>query len=357
MRRRLKARSNLLEFPAMPALAKAARRRIAMFALLSGLCAVARAESVSNSLSSLPSAGRIRAGSVVQLTADGSHYAQPVWSPDGQWIAFAREGFGGIEIIRPDGTGRRLLVSAPRAGYRFAWSPDASQIGFLSVAETPEGRRYRIQTVEIGSGRIRTLWESEEEFSPPVWQRTASGQRLAFMAFTDPQPNGWRCVTTSSMPLKTSLPNGSKPDAEGVLFYRDGHVWISSGDAPHAKRLSREGGLNPAWSPDRRRVVFSSGNAILMVNADGSELRELARGHHPAWSPDGLKLVFDVARDDGHRILSSDLWLINADGSELTALTQTPDVLETEPSWSPEGRRIAYRLEDTGQICVLSLVW
>lgn len=70
----------------------------------------------------LPSAAKLRAGTVVQLTADAGHYVQPVWSPDGQWIAFSRAGFGSIEVMRADGTGRRLLVQAPRAGYRFAWS-------------------------------------------------------------------------------------------------------------------------------------------------------------------------------------------------------------------------------------------
>ncbi|MCX8091482.1 MAG: hypothetical protein N3I86_11250 [Verrucomicrobiae bacterium] len=293
----------------------------------------------------------------MQLTGDGGHYTQPVWSPDGRWIAFARAGFGSIEIIRPDGTGRRLLVSAPRAGYRFAWSPDGEAIAFLSVVETPEGRRHRVQEIEITSGRVRTLADTADEVSWPQWEWNESGKRVVWLVFAGREPTGWRPDGSSPKPLRRPLPSGAATLTNAAVFYRDGHVWLWDAKQNAPRRLSRERGLNPVRSPDGARVVFSELNTLMVVNADGSELRELARGHHPAWSPDSLKLVFDVARDDGHRITSSDLWLINADGSELTPLTQTPDALETEPNWSPDGRRIVYRLEDKGQICVLNLEW
>ncbi len=305
---------------------------------------------------SLPSAGRLRAGTIVQLTSDGGHYVQPSWSPDGQWIAFARAGFGSIEVMRPDGTARRLLVNAPRAGYRFAWSPDSQEIAFLTVSQQDQTRRYQIRLVEIQSGRVRTVADATEELSPPQWEVGESGRRPVWAVFPDAAPSNWRRQAGAFESLRRSGPK--PPLADGTLvFYRDGQVWLWPVGKDRPQRLSRERGLNPVRSPDGAGIVFSELNTLMVVNADGTELRELTRGHHPAWSPDGSKLVFTVARDDGHRIISSDLWVINTDGTEHAPLTYTDDAMESEPDWSPDGRRIVYRLENNGQICVLQLEW
>jgi dipeptidyl aminopeptidase/acylaminoacyl peptidase len=332
--------------------------RLAGFLFAVGIGSLtAAAKAWGGSPASLPSAARLRAGTVVQLTSDGGHYVQPVWSPDGRWIAFSRAGFGSIEVMRADGTGRRTLVNAPRAGYRFAWSPDGEAIAFLTVAETEQGRRHRVQIVDLESGRVQTISESAEELSWPQWELTGTEQRLVWMVFGQAGAAGWRRDAGPPRPLRHGFAPAPTTKTNALAFYRDGQVWIWDAPKQAARRLSRERGLNPVVSPDGRRIVFSEINTLVVANADGTELRELARGHHPAWSPDGLKVVFDVAQDDGHRITSSDLWVIQADGTELTPLTQTPEALETEPNWSPDGRRIVYRLEDTGQICVLQLEW
>ena len=49
-----------------------------------------------------------------------------------------------------------------------------------------------------------------------------------------------------------------------------------------------------------------------------------------------------VTADDGHDITSSDLVAARADGSSRVALTQSPDRLEMNPSWSPDGRALAF---------------
>ena len=109
---------------------------------------------------------------------------------------------------------------------------------------------------------------------------------------------------------------------------------------------SRPGGdvQTPAWSPDGRKLAFVSrrdGNSeIYVMNADGSEqenlTREPANDSHPSWSRDGRKLVF-VSRRDGN----SEIYVMNADGSGLRNLTRTPSD-DLDPAWSPDGRAIAF---------------
>lgn len=100
---------------------------------------------------------------------------------------------------------------------------------------------------------------------------------------------------------------------------------------------------SPRWSPDGRRLMFGANLEntrrldLFAINADGSALvkiREDARDG--SWSSDGKRVLF-AAMTAGNL----DVYVMNADGSNVQQLTRTPD-MEYQPTWSPDGKQIAF---------------
>jgi TolB protein len=171
--------------------------------------------------------------------------------------------------------------------------------------------------------------------------------------------------------------NGSPVRVTDNVVHKNGADGIRIGPA----RGTEE---SPTWSPDGRQVAFVSDRDgqkdIYVANADGSRVRRLTNtrvGERAlAWSPDGRSIGFlpdqvprpfvvDVAggpprlvvnfrtsaldwSPDGTRLVlaDEDLYTVNVDGSGLTQITFTTFGAETDPRWSPDGRRISYRWEE-----------
>ena len=112
-------------------------------------------------------------------------------------------------------------------------------------------------------------------------------------------------------------------------------------------------GIEPAMSPDGTKIAFVRDNDIYVMNADGSGERKIVGNPHvdefPQWSPDGTTIAFDhyasKAPTDSGFSENSSIMVVPVTGGGATTLTQGGTA--GEPTYSPDGTKIAFRRENS----------
>jgi Tol biopolymer transport system component len=219
---------------------------------------------------------------------------------------------GQIETVLPSGQKRRVVV-ADVASHQPRFSPDGRSIAYSTSDATGQRKLARVRA--DGSGRPR--WLDTAEFpSSPAWD--ATGHRLVyFSSYAAGSTSGKSSLSPSGEPYlyiydgnhSKRLTSGRYPawsSTNRIAFFRHDGLYLIRTDGTGLKRLSTHpalysGGQLAAqhldWSPDGRWLVFGGlvegvGGTVLRIRADGSGLQRLATGQAPSFSPDGKSIVF-----------------------------------------------------------------
>jgi Tol biopolymer transport system component len=160
-------------------------------------------------------------------------------------------------------------------------------------------------------------------------------------------------VTRASL-TQTTFIVSCPGSAAGQLAFttdRDGNdeIYLVNADGTGLQRLTSHPAvdLQPTWSPDGSRLAFASdrgGNSdIFVMDASGASILNLTKSPGddflPAWSPDGSKIAF--VRDEGGFQTFWEIFVMDANGGNRVNLTNNPD-FAAAPEWSPDGRKIVF---------------
>jgi Tol biopolymer transport system component len=275
----------------------------------------------------------------VKLTEEKEEFICPVFSPDGQSIAMTKDNWAGICRMNADGTGLEELTADRGAGYRLAWSPDGRHIAYRAEKMVDGKRFFAIKVVDVNDQTVLQLTEYRRSLGTPRW--ISGDGTIVFQ--TDRDGALEQVPAADLMPSETQ----KEPVSLVATTSKDLQVWVSQPDGSERTLVSDpdQRCFDAILSPDGYRVCYSvlaGGGSMAVAHTDGSHRTNLGYGNNPCWSPDGENLVYEITLDDGMVITGSDLYLIRADGSGKTQLTDTPGLIERWPNWSPDGTKIAF---------------
>ncbi len=305
-------------------------------------------------------------GAAAGRGSSGGAFA-PAISPDGRWLAFARQIPDGTASFKGHRFGPRVsmwLLDLETGAQRVLLDPIGMTLEVPAYAWSKDGRSIvlsqggGIRRVEVATGAVSTI-----AFNARV-QRTIS--EMAYKEFR---------ITDDPFTVKFARWPTLSPDGRRLAFQAVGRVWIqdqvsAANDASAAppRRLTSDTRAHqefaPAWSPDGQWLAYTtwddtaSGHLWKMAMRGGAPVRlttVAAEYLHPVWSPDGreIALVRGGGATRGGRALTGnsyfDIVRVSANGGAVQFVAraalpagQAPSSMARRailaPSYGPDGR-------------------
>jgi Tol biopolymer transport system component len=269
----------------------------------------------------IPNVSAVAVINITQLTyGTDTSYGDPSWSSDGKNIVFDKGGI--IHIMNADGNN---MISTGQEGAYAKWSPDGSKIVFQ------RGTFVYIMDSNGSNQKMLLAPAYDPSISP-------DGKYIAFDA-------GAINIAGAGVDIRHiegGIMGGITPEmGSGIV--------VMNINGTNIKRLTNDPGdeIQPSWSPDSKKIIFTESGTIIIMNIDGSNVRSTGQtGYYPRWSPDGKHIAF-LSERAGDMFLNMKLYhiyIMDIDGTNVTQLT-FGNRWDWSLDLSPDGKKIVFDSE------------
>jgi Tol biopolymer transport system component len=261
---------------------------------------------------------------------------------------------GDVWTMRADGTGATKLTTNFNAEANPAVSPDGSRVAYEFF------RGIWVMNADGSAEKMLTDGETTDE--DPAW--SADGTKIAFSRGGDiwsMNANGTGQKNLTKTPANEEYDPAFSPAGGTIVYTRTGSIWAMNPDGSGKTNLTPEDSMSqcpdspgyffngsskqPAFSPDGQKIAFTGplicnntiGTDIWVMDADGSDKTNLiddnaTNDFRPAFSPNGARILFESNRDGVGS--PTELYSMPADGTGITRLT-TNSVWDSDADWAP----------------------
>ena len=298
--------------------------------------------------------------------------SSPTLSPDGNQVLYTRQWINLVEdkresdlwIVNTDGSQNRYFME----GSNGLWSPDGNKIAFVKEGE-PKGNQIYVKYLGV-EGEPTQITRTEKAPSNMKW--SPDGSYLAFTMFVEDNEGIKLDIPSAPEGAKwTKAPRvvdevNYRRDRIGYLENGNTHIFVVPAEGGTARQITKDeydysGAFD--WSADGGSIVFSSlreedadyklrQSNIYRVNIATGAIDQLTDrdGYesNPKVSPDGKRIAFVGNIMTPTFYQASRLFVMNADGSDMKMLTGKLDRSPSQFFWAPDNSGIYFNVSQEG---------
>jgi Tol biopolymer transport system component/DNA-binding winged helix-turn-helix (wHTH) protein len=226
-------------------------------------------------------------------------------------------------------------------GIEPAFSPDGNSVAFVRDGGKPG--EAGVFVMPVGSDQPTQLTHNDRDCCP-VW--SPDGRSIAFSRFANKEISIYVVSADGGAEQKRAAEKAPNPTSAAFTVSAAGFTerkLNTSGVVPQHGEIE--------WASDGKSIVFSGASGLYLLSLDNSSLHRLteppamAEDWGPTFSPDGEKLLFVRNHQVG---LPDEIWYASATGGSATRILSEPGRIVSSPQWSYDGRAVIYSSNRNG---------
>lgn len=262
----------------------------------------------------------IEAKEEIRISEEGD-LNSPLISPSQKYLAFSKDNFKGIFLLNLENGKVKQITDLDGSGFGFEWQGYEDLLAFRGSLGNL--RRKHVICVAHPDGQVEVSSPLLNSVSLPVW----ISKNLAFAVWGEKE--------------KIKIVGGEKETIDSlkiVLTSPEGRIIKFRGKELEKMKGNKKVFFLPRYSKDGTKfLVHSLDGGIYLGSVDEEGLIKIAEGSNARFAKEDSAVIFDMTKDDGHRILESDIYLYDIKSKTTYQLTDTKEIIERMPSMAKDG--------------------